>query len=360
MVNLTVIKDANNEVQRKLQFTGGATYILSLPKRWVDQNNLKRGSIIRIREEDGLLTIIPANVAVQQKSDNAYIKTSPTDNSDVIIRKSVSAYLVGNNMIHIKAEKRQQLSAKQRQDIKSFTRQMLVGTEIVTDTPAELELQVLLSYPELSVQSALRRMSIITSSMHKDAISSLKLLDYQLARSVIATDNEVDRFNLYVVRQLKTAVQNTRIVKEIGLANVRDCLGYRLITKSVERTADHAASIAENVLSLRRQLNDATWETIEQMSAIAIQMFETAMEALFRKDYNLAESTIEKTKTIAQIEKETVNASHAIDINEATNVRLIIESVRRTAEYASDIAEVVLNLTVESIIADDNPFKQQT
>ena len=31
-------------------------------------------------------------------------------------------------------------------------------------------------------------------------------------------------------------------------------------------------------------------------------------------------------------------------------VRLLIESVRRTAEYASDISEIVLNLNIESII----------
>ena len=48
---------------------------------------------------------------------------------------------------------------------------MFVGTEIVTDTDSQLVLQVLLNYPELTIQSALRRMSIIATSMHKDAIT---------------------------------------------------------------------------------------------------------------------------------------------------------------------------------------------
>jgi hypothetical protein len=42
--------------------------------------------------------------------------------------------------------------------------------------------------------------------------------------------------------------------------------------------------------------------------------------------------------------------SKATDIEEATNIRLVIESVRRIAEYSMDIAEVVLNMTVESVI----------
>ena len=340
------------EETRRLQFTGGSTYILSLPKRWITENKLERGSMIKLREEeDGLLTIIPNDTQVQQKPNEACIKVTSKDSSDSVIRKTVSTYLLGHNMIHIKAEDQKQLSGKQRQEVKNFSRHMLVGTEIVTDTPQELTLQVLLSYPELSIQSALRRMSIITASMHKDAIAALKVLDHQQAREVITTDDEVDRFNLYIVRQLKTAIESPRIIREIGLQNARDCLGYRLVTKSVERTADHASSIAENALLLRRRLGKETIEKLDTMSSMAISMFETAIEALFRQDFNLADSIIEKTKDVISIEKEAVVSSQKVDVEEAPYLRLIVESIRRTAEYASDIAEIVLNLTVESVIS---------
>jgi len=340
------------EETRKLQFTGGSTYILSLPKRWITQNQLKKGSLIKLREEEGgLLSIIPSDTTIQQQRlDEAIIRVSLKDSPDAIIRKTVSTYLVGYNMIHIKAEGQKQLSAKQRHDVKDFSRHMLVGTEIVTDNQQELTLQVLLSYPELSVQSALRRMSIITASMHRDAMTALKELDHQQAKEVTTTDNEVDRFNLYIVRQLKTAIQNPRIIREIGLQNARDCLGYRLVTKSVERAADHAASIAYNVLQLKKRLGPEIVEKLEQMSNIAVSMFETAVEALFRQDYALAESIVEKTKEVILIEKEAVVSSQKMDIEEAPYLRLIIESIRRTAEYASDIAEIVLNLTVESVL----------
>jgi phosphate uptake regulator len=341
------------EETRKLQFTGGSTYILSLPKRWITQNQLKRGSVIKLREEEGgLLSIIPTDTTIQQQRlDEATIRVTLKDSPDSIIRKTVSTYLVGYNLIHIKAESQKQLSAKQRHEVKNFSRNMLVGTEIVTDTSEELTLQVLLSYPELSIQSALRRMSIITVSMHRDAITALKEFDRQQAKEVATTDNEVDRFNLYIVRQLKTAIQNPRIIKEIGLQNARDCLGYRLVTKSVERTADHAASIADNVVQLSKQLETETIEKLEEMSNIAISMFETAIEALFRQDYALAESIVEKTKEVISLEKEAVVSSQKMDVEDAPHVRLIIESIRRTAEYASDIAEIVLNLTVESILS---------
>jgi len=340
-----------SEETRKLQFTGGSTYIISLPKRWIDQNQLKKGSLIKLREEEGgLLSIIPADTTIHHERDETSIEVNPKDSPDLVIRKTVSTYLVGYNIIHIKGEGKKQLSTRQRHAIKTFSRNMLVGTEIVTDTPEELTLQVLLSYPELSVQSALRRMSIITASMQRDAITALKELDSQHAMEVLNTDNEVDRFNLYIVRQLKTAIQNPRIIKEIGLKNARYCLGYRLVTKAVERTADHAASIADKILLMKNKLGSETIEKLEKMSGLAVSMFETAIESLFRQDYTLAESIVEKTKDVASLEKAAVVSSQKIEVGDAPHMRLIIESIRRTAEYASDIAEVVLNLSVESIL----------
>lgn len=348
---MTTSSEKRNEERRKLQLTGGSTYIISLPKKWIVQNQLQKNSTLLIRtEDDGSLSVIPSDSAKQEKPQEAYIMVTPKDPPDPIIRKTVSAYLVGYNIIRIKAKDGQQLSPKQRASLKTFARDLLVGTEIVTHSPTELTLQVLLSYPELSVQSALRRMSIITASMHKDAITALQTLDHSLARDIIATDNEVDRFNLYVVRQLKMAAQNPRIIKEIGLTSARDLLGYRLVTKSVERTADHAVSIAENVLLLKKSLDAETLKKIAEMSALAISIFENSIESLYGQDFDLAESSIQKTKEVLSIEKEAVAVSQNIGADEAANVRLIIESIRRTAEYAADIAEIVLNLTVESAL----------
>ena len=337
--------------QRKLQVTGGSTFILSLPKDWATKNELRRGSSMIVREEeDGSLSVAPASYHKKEKQDEAFIKASLNDNSDAIMRTAISAYLDGYNILHIRSQGQKLLSSKLRNHLKSFARNYLVGTEIVIDTPTELTLQVLLNYPELTVQNALSRMSIISSSMHREAMAALKKLDYATARSVIETDREVNRFGLYIVRLLKLAVSNQRIVKEIGLTNQRECLGYRLIAKAVERTADHATKIAENTLLLKEQVNEELLEKISQLSTLAISMFENAMEALFKQDFNLAESVIEKLGQVHKLEKDAVVCSHSAKVDEIVNLRLLIESVRRTAEYASDISEVVLNLNVESVL----------
>ena len=341
-------KDKQVEESRKVQFTGGSTYIISLPKKWISQNQIGKGSFIKLREGDGgLLTIVPPSAVSQKKLDEAIITVDSNAGSETITRKLVSAYLAGYNSIHIKADS-QHFSNRQRYEMKNFVRSMLVGTEIVSDTSSQLIFQVLLSYPELTIQSALRRMTIITTSMHNDAVIAIRTRHEELANDVVSMDNEVDRFNLYVTRLLKTAIYNPRIIKDIGLDNANDCLGYRVLIKYVERTADHAVNIAENVATLKNVQND-TIQKIEKMSTVAITMFGTAMESLFRKDYNAAEKIMQDIKEIKRLEKEAILSSQ-LDAEDGTILRLIIESVKRTAEYACDIAEIVLNLTVDSIL----------
>lgn len=303
------------------------------------------------QEDDGSLSIAPSSFPKKERQDEAFIKVALNDNPDAVMRTAISAYLDGYNSLHIRAQAQKVLSSKLRNHLKSFARHYLVGTEIVIDSPTDLTLQVLLNYPELTVQNALSRMSIIASSMHKEAITALKNLDYPTAKGVIETDREVNRFGLYIVRLLKLAVSNPRIVKEIGLNNQKDCLGYRLIAKAVERTADHATKIAENTMLLKVTVNEELLEKISLLSGLANSMFEKAMEALFKHDFNMAESVIEKISQVHKLEKETVLYLQNAKVEETVSLRLLIESVRRTAEYASDISEVVLNLNVESVLS---------
>ena len=341
-----------NEEQRKLQVTGGSTFILSLPKEWATRNGLKRGSPMILREEeDGTLSISSTKFGKKEKKDEVCIKTETNENPDAIMRTAISAYLNGYNIIHIRAQDQKILNIKTRNHLKKFARNYLVGTEIVTDTQNELTLQVLLNYPELTIHNALSRMSIIASSMQKEALTALNNLDYQNANAVIETDREVNRFGLYIVRLIKLAVSNPRIVKDIGLNTQKECIGYRLIAKAVERTADHAAKMAENILRLKEQINIELLEKINQLSILANIMFENSIESLFKQDFNLAESVIEKLEQAHKFEEETIRLTHDIKLEELVNIRLLIESIRRIAEYASDISEVVLNMTVESVLS---------
>jgi phosphate uptake regulator len=345
-------KGGRQEEVRKLQLTGGATYIVSLPKGWVERMGLEKGSHVRMTQMDDLtLCMKPESITKEKEPEKAIIRVSDEITPENLVRKVISAYLIGYSVIQIRNPIKR-IDLAQKLAVKDFTRKKLIGTEILSDLPQELTLQVLLSRSELSVTDALRRMSVISASMHREALSALGLDDPQLAREIVAMDDEVDRFGLYIIRLLKAAAVDPYSIREIGLRSARESLGYRLITKSVERMADHAVNIAQNSLALTLSgLEGDLMQGLGPLSEEAVGVFEGSIEALFDWSYASAEEVIDRAERIRGEEAEVIQRV----IKNATpgdipSLRLIVESVMRTAEYGADIAEVVLNLTIRDEI----------
>ena len=344
--------DQPAEELRKIQLTGGSTFIVSLPKGWVGKMGLGKGSVVSITQMDDLtLCVQPHDTRKEEDVKRAIINVTDDITPENVTRRVISAYLIGYNIIQLRNPSKR-IDSAQRHAVKDFTRKKLVGTEILSDLPQELTLQVLLSHKELSVKDALQRMSIIAASMHRDAMGTLESDDSQLAKEIVAMDDEVDRFGLYIIRLLKAAAINSGILREIGLGSQRQSLGYRLITKSVERMADHAVKIAEN--SLTMTLTDLDEEILSELRALsetAVVAFEDAVDALFEEDYAMAERIMsvaeEGRSKEAGIIQNIIKKAPAADV---PALRLILESILRTAEYGADVAEVVLNMTVESEI----------
>jgi phosphate uptake regulator len=336
------------EETRKLQYTGGSSYIVSLPKKWIQDLGLKQGDhVVILRQGKSVLQISPASKRMAKEQKEATIEVGKDNNPYFIARKLIALYFLGFNVITI-VPKEDRLLVEQREVIKSIVRRVLMGTEIIADSAAGITLQVLINLLDLSVDAAFKRMLLIAKSMYRDTLLALKENNVELAEEVIKSDDEVDRFSFYIVRQLKIAIKNEHLLKEIGLEEPRNCLGYRLIAKSVERVADHATVIAKDVTENRRPLNKDVVDKIANMSYFALEVLDDACLSMFKRDYEAADRAIEKSRKIDEMEKAILRmVSKPRDVNELYRIKLITENIRRVAEYASDIAEIVLNMTVQ-------------
>jgi phosphate uptake regulator len=336
------------EETRKIQFTGKSSYIVSLPKQWIMDLGLKRGDQVRmIRKDSSTLEIYPPKFETRsQKKEEATIEIDDEETSS-IVRKLISLYFLGYKTINIKP-KTGRLSPNQRNAVKEAVKRMLMGSEIISDSSGGITVQVLVNLLELSVDGAFKRMIHLAKSMSNDAILAMRENNLELAQEVINTDDEVDRFGFYIIRQLKIAIQNEHMLKEMGFRNARDCLGYRLVVKNIERTGDHAAFIAKDILEFKKPVKKDIIEKIQEMNEFALSVLDDSCLALFKEDYVQAEKTIEKTNEIIKYEKKVRDASKSLkDDEEIYRIRRMTENIRRISEYASDIAEIVLNMNIE-------------
>lgn len=330
---------------RKVQTTGGSTFTISLPKKWVDGIGLKAGDEMVVEEQDSSLLLSPVKFK-KEKPSKVKIRISPDEDCNTLKRKILSLYLVGHNSITVRSSE-DRLKPDHRNAVKELVRKKLVGTEIISESIEEIVLQTLLSYSELSVKDSLKRMYKVASSMQNTAMIALEDNDKELAKDVVEIDDEVDRFQMYLVRSIKAAMQTPVLVEEIGLGTLRECLAYRLVSKNVERSGDHAVLIAKNVLEMKHKINHNLLEMLKGVNSKASSIFEKAIDSLFKGDYKAAEEVIHRIDKVYILERNVNRFLSEEKPAETIRIRFILESIRRIAEYGSDIAEIVLNLNVD-------------
>ncbi len=309
-----------------------------------------------VRELDNSLSVVPVAAGPSDSLSEVTAAIMPAEGSSTLKRKVVSMYLAGYNIIHLKL-KSGRINPVLRDAVREVVRRNLVGTEMIADASDNITLQVLLSLPELSVNTAIRRMYLIASSMHKDAMSALSEMNHELAKEVIKSDDEVDRFSLYILRNLVMATQNGRVLREMGLKNPSDCLSYRVAVKSIERVADHACGIAEKAIKLKDKMHKDSQQKVDKMSQLALKVLEDSVEALLRRDYQLADKTVDVVENVHLLENDAAAAIEKDRNHDPANLKLVLEDIRRTAEYGSDIAEAAMNETIDEVIEKHVPVR---
>jgi len=330
---------------RKVQITGGNSFVVSLPKTWVKDVGLKpRDAVAIITQPDSSLLIIPKRELREAAKSEAVIEVSSGMDKDALLRNFISFYLAGYDIIRINLGRS---DVSLRSSIREGIRRKLVGVEIIEESQVGILTQCLSGYIDLPLKKALERMAIIAAGMITDAAASLHDDRAGIAEEVIQRDDEVDRFYHFILRQLNIAVRDRSVIQEIGLSSARDCLGYRLVAKSTERVADHAAAIAAQAEAMK-SVPEGAVKKIQEMTAVSRKIFESSINALLRLDSKLAEESISKTKEVARLE-EKLSAeilSPRMSGAQVASVKLMLESVRRVAEYGADISEAALDLAV--------------
>lgn len=95
--------------------------------------------------------------------------------------------------------------------------------------------------PQLKPLIDIPRMATITQAMVKDSIDAFVNHDTELARSVCEQDSTVDALNDQIFRELLTYMMQDP-------ANITRAVHLMLISRHLERIADHSTNIAEEVV----------------------------------------------------------------------------------------------------------------
>ena len=203
-----------------------------------------------------------------------------------------------------------------------------------------IKIKDLVDPTEMPFEKTIRRMYILANSMHEDALKALETGDKNLAEKVIEIDDEIDRLNWLVERQAHIVLRDIILCQKLNIT-LEDASNFKFISRFLERIGDHAVKIAKNVILIDYQkIDKKLYENIMEASEISLELLNKSLDAWLQKDLNLANQNIESIKNLT-------NACNAIKINPNSEylveIGFIIESIRRTGEYSSDISEIIIN-----------------
>ena len=102
----------------------------------------------------------------------------------------------------------------------------------------------LLKKPQLKSYISLDLMTDIAIKMIKDAIKALETMDTELARAVIARDDDVDALNEQIIREIYTYMVEDPVNIKVGIRLI-------IVASNIERVADIATNIAEEVIYMK-------------------------------------------------------------------------------------------------------------
>lgn len=233
---------------RKIQLIAGSSYTVSLPKKWVQKNNLKEQREVSIGENtDGSLTVYPA----RQESDieKTKFRINADEFKEDILQVLFAVYYLGFE--HIEVYSKKDFSPDISSSIRGALRYMS-GTEIVFESPNQITFRVLLDKSKVDIHQLYYRMGLLIGSS-LDLIISSRTDNEEILRN----EDEVDRLYQLIAKIIFLAQADTTMLISSNIGNVHYLISYLLIGKRLEHISDMIQFAVEKDLLNKKDLGVA-------------------------------------------------------------------------------------------------------
>ena len=225
---------------RRLQKIG-SSILVSLPKEWVDANNLDKTNQVEIETNKNNLSI---RTQLSKRPSKDIEITYPLPKGESIVPTITGAYLLGFDMIKIVSKS--PISITDRESVRGSTRR-LVGMEIIDEDATNISVQFLLDETSINPQNILKRMSSIALGMFSDVVLSLESGDKTNLETIVNRDAEINRQYFLLVRLIRSTIMDARLANIFNLENI-DILDYRIAANTLEIAGDTVVELSQSLI----------------------------------------------------------------------------------------------------------------
>ncbi|MDB4849619.1 phosphate uptake regulator PhoU [Nitrosopumilus sp.] len=215
--------------------------LVSLPKEWIDANNLSKSNQVEIETNQNNLSI---RTQLSKRPSKEVEISYPLSEGEGIVPTITGAYLLGFDIIKIVGKS--SISINDRESVRGSMRK-LVGLEIIDEDATNISIQFLLDETSINPQNILKRMSSIALGMFNDVVLSIKNGDKTNLETIVNRDAEINRQYFLLVRLIRSTIMDTRLAGIFNLENI-DILDYRIAANTLEIAGDTVVELSKSLI----------------------------------------------------------------------------------------------------------------
>jgi len=266
---------------RKLISFGKGGYVISIPKDWVEENKLQKGSFIGLEREAGNLRLTSKPGEGQKQEENEIIINVDGEPKSNIYRKLRSAYLNSYSTIILKGN-----DLKENRDKIKKRIDKLIALEIFESSKNRIVLKDLMDFNNIDFFKDFRKMDMLLRSM----ILDIKKLDSTLHESIDSRDDEVDRLFFLLLKALKKGLDNRAVLKKFNLT-IPQAMNYWVYIYNLENFGDELIDLLEIIKEHKftKEAKKDFLEAYEKMEKLYLETMRTIHTGDFKAGFEIAE-----------------------------------------------------------------------
>jgi phosphate uptake regulator len=278
----------------------------------------------------------------------------------------VANYILGRDIIKVISSDR--LNSDYVDSIRQ-TVQRLIGIAIMEETPNQVILQSSIDISQFPINTLIRRLFIIASTMYQETMDSLIKSNIRLAQDTVQRRGEANMMFNVIIRLLDSAQRDKVTAEAIRIPESMNIIWFRVVIQCLWLIANWSEKIAQKTIALttnRHIIGERLLIELQEIGEKAYSIVHRAMNSLFSNNIMLANKTIADYQILQQ-EEETLQeriCSHAylqrksfsvskffkstqpIEPCIIAQISFILWSIRRIAELGSEISEVAITKAV--------------
>lgn len=209
------------------------------------------------------------------------------------------------------------------------------------------------------IQDEVLRLGSMVEQAIQRAIRALKMRDVELARQIIADDEEINALRYAIEEKSLTAIATQQPVA----SDLRTIIAATHIAIDMERMADHAEGIAQLVTRMADQPLLKPLIDLPRMANVACEMLRASLDAFVAGDPTAARAVVVRDDELDQLydqvfrELLTYMLQDPRNINRATFLLWVAHNLERIGDRITNVSERVVFMTTGELRELDGSWK---